>query len=142
MGSVTPFPSNRTRPHVLVVDDDAGTCSLLRGLLAAEGVTVVGTATSGPDAIELVGRVDPDVVLMDLRMPHMSGIETTRRIRETAPRVQVVILTVYDEEDLEESAQEAGVFCYLVKGCPPSLIRTVVHQAWAHGQRPTGTVSP
>ena len=138
MGSVTPFPSNRPRPHVVLVDDDLGTCKLLQSVLESEGVTVVGTAGSGEEAIALVERAQPDVVLMDLRMPRMSGIEATRRIRANDPRVSVVILTIYDDAELEENAQEAGVFCYLVKGCPPAMIRRVVMQAWAHGQSSTG----
>jgi len=138
MGSVTPFPSNRPRPHVVVVDDDLGTCRLLQSVLESEDVAVVGTATGGEEALDLVVRVEPDVVLMDLRMPRMSGIEATRRIREIDPRVSVVILTVYDDAELEESAEDAGVFCYLVKGCPPALIRSVVMQAWAHGKSSSG----
>jgi CheY-like chemotaxis protein len=141
MGSVTPFPSNRPRPHVVVVDDDLGTCKLLRSVLESEGVAVVGTATDGEEAIALVEQLQPDVVLMDLRMPRMSGIEATRRIRSLDPRVSVVILTVYGDAGLEESAEEAGVFCFLVKGCPPSMIRSVVMQAWAHGQSSSGAGS-
>jgi DNA-binding NarL/FixJ family response regulator len=136
-----PFPSNRPRPHVVVVDDDPGTRKLLRSVLESEDVTVVGTAAGGEEALAIVERFEPDVVLMDLRMPRMSGIEATRRIRELDPRVSVVILTVYEDAELEEGAEEAGVFCYLVKGCPPSMIRKVIVQAWAHGQRPTGTTS-
>jgi len=106
--------------------DDAlhpGTCELLRGVLDEEGLAVSGTATSGEAAVEMVRGLPPDVVLMDLRMPGMGGVEATRRIKELNPSIQVVILTVYDEEDLERSAEQAGAFCYLVKGCPPSLIR-------------------
>ena len=138
MGSVTPFPTNRPRPHVVVVDDDLGTCRLLRSVLESEDVTVVGIATGGQEAIDLVERVEPDVVLMDLRMPRMSGLEATLRIRELDPRVSVVILTVYDDTELEQGADEAGVFCFLVKGCPPAMIRGVVMQAWAHGQSSSG----
>jgi len=141
MGSVTPFPSNRPRPHVVVVDDDLGTCRLLQSVLESEDVTVVATATGGEEALDVVERLEPDVVLMDLRMPRMSGLEATRRIRELDPRVSVVILTVYDDAQLEEGAEEAGVFCYLVKGCPPAMIKRVVMQAWAHGRSSSGASS-
>ena len=60
------------------------------------------------------------------------GIEATRRIREAGARVQVVRLSVHDEKSLEASAEQAGAYCYLVKGCPPSLICDVLLQAWQH----------
>ena len=117
---------------MLVADDDAGTRDLLRALLEEQGFSVVGQAESGEEAVAITPELRPDVVLMDLRMPGMGGIEATRRIREVDPRVQVVLLTVHDEKSLEASAQQAGAYCYLVKGCPPSLICDVLLQAWQY----------
>ncbi|MGH2556165.1 MAG: response regulator, partial [Actinomycetota bacterium] len=71
----------------------------------------------------------PDVVLMDLRMPAMGGIEATRLIKEALPTTQVIILTVYEGPLPERSAEEVGAYAYLVKGCSPALIRDVIIQA-------------
>src|SRR5262245_62002325 len=84
-------------PRVLLVDDDPETLTLLRAALESEGMTVVGVAGDGEGAIAMVAQSDPEVVLMDLRMPGMDGFEATERIRATHPWVQVVFLTFYEE---------------------------------------------
>jgi hypothetical protein len=79
--------------------------------------------------VQLAAELDPDVVLMDLRMPGMGGLEATRAIHQRAPTAQVIILTSYEGPLPSRSAEQAGAYAYLVKGCSASLIREVVGQA-------------
>jgi DNA-binding NarL/FixJ family response regulator len=102
--------------RVLVVDDQTVVRDgliLLLGLLP--GMEVVGAAADGAQALELVAAHLPDVVLMDLRMPRMDGVEATRRIRASHPSVQVVVLTTYADDDSVFSALKAGARGFLTK---------------------------
>jgi CheY-like chemotaxis protein len=121
----------RVRLRVLAVDDDRGFLDEIRGLLEDEGFEVAGTASDGNEAVALAGKLCPDVVLMDLRMPTLDGLEATRLIKQQLPLTQVVILSAYDDPGLQEGAEEAGVYCYLIKGCRSQLIRDVLLQAWS-----------
>jgi two-component system, chemotaxis family, chemotaxis protein CheY len=121
-------------PKVLVVDDDAGVRRALRELLEDDGFDVVGEAADGGQAVAAVGKLGPDLVLMDLRMPFVDGIEATRRIRTMAPNVQVIVCTAYDDATLEANASHAGAFMFLVKGCMPGAVLDSVARAWSHKQ--------
>ena len=102
--------------RVLVVDDDPLFADSLALTLAIDGrIAVAGIAHDGLEALQLCRRSRPDVVLMDLHMPGMDGIETTRRIRETHPRVNVVMLTGDDTPTVAEDAVDAGVVRFLLK---------------------------
>jgi len=120
------------RPRVLLVEDDPGARHLLRRILESEGIEVIGEAGHGARAVELVRLDPPDVVLMDLRMPGVGGIEATRAIKAVAPLTQVVILTVYEGPLPTRSAEHVGAYAYLVKGCPAELVRDVVLHAWRY----------
>ncbi|MFJ4918321.1 response regulator [Streptomyces sp. NPDC088725] len=102
--------------RVIVADDQAvvreGIVMLL-GLLS--GIEVVGAARDGEEAVALVGELAPDVVLMDLRMPRVDGVEATRRIRAAHPATQVVVLTTYADDDSLFAALQAGARGYLTK---------------------------
>jgi CheY-like chemotaxis protein len=126
-------PSDSSAARVLLVDDDPETLVLLRAALEDEGIQVVGTAADGTEVEALVTATDPDVVLMDLRMPNMDGFEATKRIRAIQPWVQVVFLTFYEEMLPNKSPQEVGAFAYLVKGCSIRLMCDVIAQARRHG---------
>jgi two-component system, response regulator PdtaR len=116
-------------PSVVLAEDDVELRDVLRDLLEDRGLRIVGEASDGQEAVEVAMRVLPDVVLMDLRMPVLNGIEATKRIKEQGLRMEVVILSAYDDPGLNEGAQEAGAFAYLVKGCPAQMIVDVIRFA-------------
>lgn len=102
--------------RVLIVDDHLVVREGLRLILeTSEGIELVGDAADGASAIRLVSEVQPDVVLMDLRMPGMDGIETIERMRAEWPHIAVVILTTYNEDDLMIRGLRAGACGYLLK---------------------------
>jgi two-component system, NarL family, response regulator LiaR len=101
---------------VLVVDDHAVVREGVRAFLATQpDLAVVGTAASGEEALRLAAEHAPDVVLMDLVMPGMDGVETTRRLRQLTPRSQVLVLTSYDQDEHICPAIRAGAQSYLLK---------------------------
>jgi DNA-binding NarL/FixJ family response regulator len=102
--------------RVVLVDDQRVVRDglvLLLGLLP--DVDVVGVAEDGEQAVSLVAEHEPDVVLMDLRMPHVDGVEATRRIRAAHPDVQVIVLTTYSDDESVFAALRAGARGYLTK---------------------------
>jgi DNA-binding NarL/FixJ family response regulator len=120
-----------TLPRLLVVDDHDMLREALVELLRQAGFEVVGEAADGADAVALAKELEPDVVLMDLRMPVLGGLDATRLIRHATPATQVVLLTAFESPALQQQAEEAGCFAYLVKGSPPGTLRLVLHQAVA-----------
>jgi DNA-binding NarL/FixJ family response regulator len=105
---------------VLVVDDQLLLRAGFRKLIESEdGLDVVADAADGQQAVALVDQHHPDVVLMDIRMPVMDGIEATRRISERAPGTAVLVLTTYDLDEYVFSALEAGASGFLLKDSPP-----------------------
>jgi DNA-binding NarL/FixJ family response regulator len=113
--------------RVLIVDDHASFRSGLRALLGTAGdVTVVGEASDGPAAVALTGRLQPDVVLMDVTMPGGDGISATKRIVESWPHVAVIVLTMDDGDVSLVRALQAGARGYVLKGAQrPELLRAV-----------------
>jgi DNA-binding NarL/FixJ family response regulator len=108
--------------RVLIVDDQPLMRTGFRMILDAEpDVEVVGEGSDGFEALELAGQVGPDVVLMDIRMPRMDGIEATRRLTGTEARdpVRVLILTTFDLDELVLGALRAGASGFLLKDAPP-----------------------
>jgi len=104
--------------RVLIVEDDALVSEMIQGLLEKMWYVVVGRAVNGLQAIEMTQSTRPDVVLMDIKLPDMDGIEATRHIYESCP-TPVVVLSAYDTPELVERASAAGVGAYLVK--PPDM---------------------
>ena len=115
----------------VVVEDDHDVGDAISQLLDQAGFDVAGEAADGADAVALAKQLAPDVVLMDLRMPVMGGLDATRLIRDACPATQVVLLTAFESPALQQQAEEAGCFAYLVKGGPPGDLRLVLHQAMA-----------
>ncbi len=104
------------RIKVLIADDHAILRQALRLLLEAHNeVEVLGEATDGREAVELSERLKPDVVLMDMAMPALNGVEATRQIRKRLPRTRVLMLTAYVEDDQILDALRAGAAGYIVK---------------------------
>jgi DNA-binding NarL/FixJ family response regulator len=102
--------------HVVVVDDHQLFRTGLQELLEGEGLDVVGAAGDGETALELVSERAPDVVLMDLDLPGMSGVETTRLIAKSSPLTRVLVLTISADEESVVDAIAAGACGYLLKG--------------------------
>ena len=105
-----------TGVRVIVVDDQTVVREGLVTMLGTmPGIEVVGSAGDGEEAIDLVARLSPEVVLMDLRMPRMDGVEATKRVRADHPDTQVVVLTTYADDESIIGALKAGAIGYLTK---------------------------
>jgi signal transduction histidine kinase len=124
--------------RVMVVDDNAGFRESLVTLLDTDELHVVGQAGDGSEALGLVSEADPDVVLMDVRMPTMDGIETTRRLKELFPHVGVVALTGSEDQRAVRDMLVAGATGYVLKDSDGDEILHAVRQAATGG----GVISP
>ncbi len=109
-------------PRVLVADDHALVRSGIVGLLAAADLEVVGEAADGAAAVDAVRMLRPDVVLMDIRMPGMDGIEATARIAGEPDAPRVLVLTTFDLDEYVYRALEAGASGFLLKDAPPERL--------------------
>jgi DNA-binding NarL/FixJ family response regulator len=113
--------------RVLIADDHAVVREGLRAVVGSEpDLEVVGEAATGREAVERSSELRPDVVLMDIQMPGINGIEATRRVLDHNPRVGVVVLTMFEDDDSVASAMRAGARGYVLKGAPPSEILKVL----------------
>jgi RNA polymerase sigma factor (sigma-70 family) len=120
--------------RLLLVDDQSLICQGLKAMLSLEtDLEVVGTADNGEMAIEQVGTLKPDVVLMDLRMPVMDGREATRLISQQFPEVKVLVLSTFDDDRYIADSIRAGAKGYLLKDMPSEELAQairVVHQGY------------
>jgi NarL family two-component system response regulator LiaR len=122
--------------RVMTVDDH----EILRGgirflLLAFDDIELVGEAHSGEEALSLCGQVQPHVVLMDMMMPAMGGVETTQALRERYPDIQVLALTSFYDHNLVQGVMQAGAVGYLLKGASMDELAEAIRAA--HAGRPT-----
>lgn len=120
--------------RVMVVDDHGVIRMGLRTLLDEGGTDfqLVGEAADGATALHIIAELQPDVVLMDVRMPGMDGIEAVERIRREWPRVAVLILTTYDEDDVLIRGLQAGAYGYLLKDCDLEVLLNAIRTAARH----------
>jgi YesN/AraC family two-component response regulator len=120
------------RWKVLIADDNDRARNGLRALLAIrQEIDIVGEAADGRQAVQMVREYQPDVVLMDVRMPQMDGLEATRQIKARWPGVRVVVVSMYATHRTE--ALDAGADRFLSKGCP---LQELLEALWAPGYDP------
>ncbi len=113
--------------RVLVVDDQELVRTGLRGILRSRfGFEIVGELSSGEGVVEAVATLSPDVVVMDVRMPDVDGVEATRRLREAADEPPVLVLTTFDDEEVLAGALRAGAAGFLLKGVPAEDLQRAV----------------
>ena len=123
------------RIRVLICDDHALFREGVKTVLALHPeFEVVGEAEDGREAVERATRLNPDVVLMDISMPVLKGFDATRRIKKALPAAKVLILTVYDDEDLVARCLDAGAAGYILKDSPPAQLIYAI-QAVNQGQQ-------
>lgn len=138
MKSAIPPPisqlSKSDKTRVLVVDDHAVVRQGLRMFIEMQSdMEVVGEGTNGNEAVEMAARLEPDVILLDLIMPEMDGIEATRKILEQTPQARVLILTSFGEDEKVFPAIRAGAQGYLLKDIQPNELVQSVREAF-HGK--------
>jgi DNA-binding NarL/FixJ family response regulator len=132
MNEATGAPPGEEPLRVLIVDDHATFRAGLRALLATDArLRVVAEASTGAGAITAVASSAPDVVLMDVHMPGVDGVEATRRIIDAAPHVAIVVLTMHDDDGTVFAALRAGARGYLLKGASRAELLRAVHAAAA-----------
>lgn len=127
--------TNNKKINVLVVDDHplmrVGIAAIIDG---RPGMTTVAQAGSGEEAVELYERHLPDITLMDLRLPRMSGVQTIRSIRRTHPQARFVVLTTYEGDEDIHQALEAGAQGYIIKGMPYDTLIDALERVHAGGR--------
>ena len=122
--------------RLLICDDQAIVCEGLRAILeGARHIEVVGVANNGLEAIELTRTTQPGLVLMDLKMPRMNGIQATKAICEQFPDVRILVLTTYDEDEWVMDVLRAGAAGYVLKDTPQEdLLKAIweTMKGWSH----------
>lgn len=122
--------SHESDVRVLVVDDQRLMRDGIASLLSIqEGIEVVGTASDGQDGLERALQLQPDVILMDVRMPVMDGVVATAQVRRQLPGCQVLMLTTFDDEEYILDALRAGASGYLLKDIPAQDLAQAIHAA-------------
>ena len=115
--------------RLLLADDHRMLRETLKRSMLDEGFDVVGEASDGQEAIDLAEELQPDVILMDVTMPDVDGVEATRRIIERRPEARIVMLTMHADQDVIASAIRAGASGYLVKDCSFEEVAATVREA-------------
>jgi NarL family two-component system response regulator LiaR len=123
---------DKTKIRVMIVDDHNVVRSGLSAfMLVFDDLELVAEATSGVDAVEKCAAAKPDVILMDLIMPEMDGVEATRQIRQLYPQVQVIALTSFKDDDLVQRVVKAGAIGYLLKNTTAPELAGAIRNAFA-----------
>jgi DNA-binding NarL/FixJ family response regulator len=116
--------------RVLIADDHDFVRSALSDLLSATAdISVVATCSDGCDVVETAARTAPDVILMDLSMPVLNGLDATRLLREVVPDTAIVVFSAFDSPELKRQAFAAGAVAYLPKGCTNERLRATLEAA-------------
>jgi len=119
---------------VMLVEDHTIVREGLKPLLEGKGIHVVGEAGDGLQAVRMVRELKPDIVIMDIGLPHLGGIEAARRIVKGTPGIKIIMLTIHDEPPFVFNSLEAGVKGYLVKDAPLDELLTAI-RAVMKGER-------
>jgi CheY-like chemotaxis protein len=117
-------------PRVLIVDDAPAMRAALRGLLEDHGLPVIGEAADGLQAVTMAADLRPDVVVMDVRMPGLDGLQATTRITGAHPDIRVVVYSVFDSDQTQHAARQAGAAAFVPKHAPPGHVPAAVLAAW------------
>ena len=132
-----------TKPiTVAIVEDDKGIRQSLEWLLRSSAdISCVAACGSAEEALQVLPKAAPEVILMDLNLPNMSGIECTARIKEILPAVQVVMITVYGDTEKVFNALRAGASGYILKRAAPERILQAIHEVQAGGVPMSGEIA-
>ena len=109
-------------PRLLLVDDEQQIRRMLRRVLERRGFHVVAEAQNGQEAVTAAHEHQPDLIVMDLNMPVMNGIEATRAIKQAHPGIHVLFFSAYADESLQKAAEEAGAAGWVLKGTKPDAL--------------------
>jgi len=107
--------------------------------LKGADLPVIGEASDGLQAVSRVAELEPDVVVMDLRMPGLDGLQATKRITSANPHVQVVVYSAFDSDGTQQAARQAGATAFVVKGGPPNQVQDTVLAAWQAAHNPASS---
>lgn len=128
--------------RVMLVDDHELIRTGIKGLLsAATDIQVIAEAGSGKEAVEKALQLKPDIILMDVMMPEMTGLEATQKILATDPNIKIIALTSCEEDPIPSQLLQAGVTGYLTKTCTYEEIIVAIHKAYAGQRYLTSTIA-
>jgi DNA-binding NarL/FixJ family response regulator len=128
--------------RILIVDDHAVVRRGVRSLLESQpGWEISGEAATGREAVDLAGRLQPDVVVMDLSLPELNGLDATRQILKASPRSEIVVLTMHHSEELARSVLQAGARGYVLKSDADQNLITAIESVRQHKPFLTSTVT-
>jgi DNA-binding NarL/FixJ family response regulator len=119
--------------RILIVDDHAVVRRGIRALLESEqGFTVAGEATNGREAVDMARRLQPDVIVMDLTLPQLNGLDAARQILKDAPRTEILVLTMHHSEELARDVLQAGARGYVLKSDADQSLIAAINSLRAH----------
>ncbi len=122
------------RVRVLIAEDHAVVREGTRDILERDpGIEVVGEAEDGPQALALAASLLPDLIVLDLRLPHLSGIDVARRLHVSLPSIRILVLSAYDDDDYVFAAMEAGASGYLLKTAHGAEVVAAIHSIISGG---------
>jgi DNA-binding NarL/FixJ family response regulator len=123
----------KSRPRVVLADDHPHVLAAF-GRLLGSSCDVVGSVSNGHDAVEAVMALRPDILVADLMMPDMDGLEVCRRVKHAAPEIAVVIVTAFDDAQVQKVALEAGASAFIPKHIAADALECTVRQIFAERQ--------
>jgi CheY-like chemotaxis protein len=133
----TPAAEPAPPPRVLIADDAPAMRAALRGLLEDHGLPVIAEAADGLQAVTMASQLQPDVVVMDVRMPGLDGLQATKRITGAHPNIRVVVYSVYDSDQTRHAVHQAGAAAFVAKHGPPDHVPAAVLATWQAATTPT-----